>query len=305
MATISSETSTQSPVAAHSEQRRRIRTAVAICLGVAPFGILFAVLVVLAIQNGIKANQKHTCNSNLRQIAYALNKYEEEHGRFPPAYTVDDSGQRLHSWRSLILPYLGRKDIFDQIDFTQPWDSPANRRFLELQLNCFACPSDLSETGGLTSYLAIDDPQSVFRGTKRVTSQYVSARDGSMFTVFVMEVAGSDVHWLEPRDLALADLEQAFQCTGKAISSRHEAGAHVAFVSGRVNFISKEIERDVLRAIMTCDGRDYVGWSYMCCGARRVERPSDRTNQASKEFQRSSENAPIPNGSQSATSTGQ
>ena len=53
--------------------------------------------------------RRSQCCNNLKQIALALHNYADEHGEFPPAYTVDEQGQPLHSWRTLILPYLEQK----------------------------------------------------------------------------------------------------------------------------------------------------------------------------------------------------
>jgi len=76
------------------------------------------------------------CVSNLEQIGIALHNYHEQHGTFPPAYTVDAEGNPLHSWRTLILPYFAPdaiepkwKDIYDQIRFDEPWDSEHNQQF--------------------------------------------------------------------------------------------------------------------------------------------------------------------------------
>jgi hypothetical protein len=41
-----------------------------------------------------------------KMIALALHNYHDVYAAFPPAYTVDENGQRLHSWRTLILPWL-------------------------------------------------------------------------------------------------------------------------------------------------------------------------------------------------------
>src|SRR5262245_52323821 len=46
------------------------------------------------------------CLNSLKNIAIALNTYESEFHCLPPAYTVDDSRKPLHSWRTLILPYI-------------------------------------------------------------------------------------------------------------------------------------------------------------------------------------------------------
>jgi hypothetical protein len=67
------------------------------------------------------------CEAHLRQITQALHAYHDQWDRLPPAVTRDAAGQPLHSWRTLILPYLGRQSAYDAYDFSQPWDSPWNR----------------------------------------------------------------------------------------------------------------------------------------------------------------------------------
>ncbi len=64
--------------------------------------------------------------SNIRNIGLALLNYEFAFKQFPPAYTVDADGNKLHSWRVAILPFLERSDLYEQVDFTKPWDAPEN-----------------------------------------------------------------------------------------------------------------------------------------------------------------------------------
>lgn len=51
------------------------------------------------------ANQLH-CANQVQQIGLAIFNYAQVYRCLPPAYTTDRSGRRLHSWRTLILPYL-------------------------------------------------------------------------------------------------------------------------------------------------------------------------------------------------------
>ncbi|MBC8288680.1 MAG: DUF1559 domain-containing protein, partial [Planctomycetes bacterium] len=55
-----------------------------------------------------EASRRSQCKNNLKQIGIALHNYHEDHGAFPPAYTMDANGQPLHSWRTLILLYLAQ-----------------------------------------------------------------------------------------------------------------------------------------------------------------------------------------------------
>jgi type II secretory pathway pseudopilin PulG len=69
-------------------------------------GLLIAMLLP-AVRTSGEAGRRFSCSNNLKQIALALHNYHDEFGSFPPVYTVDDAGTRLHSWRTLILPYMG------------------------------------------------------------------------------------------------------------------------------------------------------------------------------------------------------
>ena len=64
-------------------------------------------------------------------LALALLAYEADHGVLPPAFTADANGAPLHSWRVLILPYLGEaeRELYGKLRLDEPWDSEANRAF--------------------------------------------------------------------------------------------------------------------------------------------------------------------------------
>ena len=83
-----------------------MRNAVWIGLGL----VVLAVLAYYAVQQVRQDARRNACKDNLRQIGLALSAYHEEYGSFPPAYIVDAAGRRMHSWRVLILPYLGQSN---------------------------------------------------------------------------------------------------------------------------------------------------------------------------------------------------
>lgn len=74
-----------------------------------------------------EAARRVSCLNNLRHIELALHNYHNAHGCFPPAYIVDESGRPMHSWR-VLLPYLEQEALYDQYDFSEPWDGPNNRK---------------------------------------------------------------------------------------------------------------------------------------------------------------------------------
>ncbi len=114
--------------------------------------ITLLVALLLPVTRGVNESARRShCRNKLKQIGLALHNYHDAYGAFPPAYTVDADGKPLHSWRTLILPYfdsnlsdninLTNKEIYEKIDYSKPWDDPANAEAYATNLVVFRCPS--------------------------------------------------------------------------------------------------------------------------------------------------------------------
>ncbi|MBQ9126589.1 MAG: DUF1559 domain-containing protein, partial [Thermoguttaceae bacterium] len=99
--------------------------------------------------------------SRLQTLQIATLRYQAERGTLPPAFTVDEDGKPLHSWRVLILPYINdaTKALYEQIRLDEPWDSPHNRRFAEQTPDVFRRPENDSN---LAAYSVIVGPNSLY-----------------------------------------------------------------------------------------------------------------------------------------------
>ncbi len=62
------------------------------------------------------------CQNNLKQLGLAMHNYHSIEKLLPPAYTMDIHGNRLHSWRTLLLPYLENGDLYRRIDLSRSWN---------------------------------------------------------------------------------------------------------------------------------------------------------------------------------------
>jgi len=76
-------------------------------------------------------NHQHVSqfDQSMRFLVEALQAYERDHGHLAAAVQRSPD-EPVHSWRVALLPYLGRKDLFDRYHFDQSWDSPANLALL-------------------------------------------------------------------------------------------------------------------------------------------------------------------------------
>jgi type II secretory pathway pseudopilin PulG len=98
-------------------------------------GIALLIAMLLpAVRSAREPARRNQCLSQLKQIALALETYADVHGKFPPAYTTDADGKPLHSWRTLILPYMEEPQLYASIDLTKPWDDPVNAKAFKTHL---------------------------------------------------------------------------------------------------------------------------------------------------------------------------
>lgn len=199
------------------------------------------------------AARRMYCSDNLKQIALALHNYHEQYSCFPPAFLPDERGQPKHSWRVLILPFLGHQALYKAYNFSEPWDSPSNRKLLAQRPPEYTCPAHSREAGHddtCTSYVAVVGPSTAWPGpVGKTLSDFV---DPTSRTVLVVDAAGSDIPWTEPRDLVLPQaLEQLASTDPEQHGGHHHedffvvqfVGRNVAMVDGSVTFLPASISR--------------------------------------------------------------
>jgi prepilin-type processing-associated H-X9-DG protein len=199
-----------------------------------------------------EAGRTTVCQNNLKQIGLALMTYESQYGCYPPAYVADANGEPQHSWRVLILPQLGRQDLFNRYDFAEPWNGPNNLQLATQMPDVYGCPADTDAPRQFTSYVAAIGPDRMFPGDQPRKLREVV--DGLSNTIAVMEFAGSQINWLEPRDGPVLGESTA---TG-APSSSHPRGATVLFADGSVQSVASDVDAGALEAMLTVDGDDEV-----------------------------------------------
>jgi type II secretory pathway pseudopilin PulG len=230
-------------------KRRFVPTLVEVLIVVAVIGIVLAFF--LPARRGVSGAARRTqCVNNLRQIALALENYQAVHGSLPPAYTVDAEGKPLHSWRTLILPFMEQHALYEKIDLSKPWDDPANTEVFETVLYTYQCPSATSPPG-YTTYVAVAAPGGCFDLTQpRKLSDITDDHD---LTLMVMELPSDHaVHWMSPNDAS----ETLLRAPGNADKLPHPQGAHAVCVSGRVLSLDADISPTRLRALVSIAGGD-------------------------------------------------
>jgi prepilin-type processing-associated H-X9-DG protein len=196
------------------------------------------------------AARRIQCGNHLHQIALGLRNYADVYQCLPPAYTVDSNGKPLHSWRTLILPFVEQQPLYDQIDFSKPWDDPANAKALATCPRVYQCPAN-KLPDGRTTYLAVAVPGGCFLSNQ--PRKLADITDGHDRTLMVVEVPmAAAVPWMAPQDLSSVKVLQS-----AAAVKPHGNGAQGALVDGSVKFmLTASMPPEKLRALITIAGDD-------------------------------------------------
>ncbi len=187
-----------------------------------------------------------------------MRAYHDDWNCYPPAYVANEGGHRMHSWRVLILPYLGEQALYQQYRFDEPWDSPANLDVARQMPPVFHCPDDWQAGPSDTSYAMIVGPGAFSEGLTSTTREDIT--DGLDVTIAVAETSGLAIRWTQPRDLDSESMTYVINDTAAiGPTSNHYKGADFLFADGAVHFISDptvfdETTPEQLRGLVTRAG---------------------------------------------------
>jgi prepilin-type processing-associated H-X9-DG protein len=217
--------------------------------------IVIAIAMMLpAVRTAREPARRNQCRSQLEQIALALKRYAEVHGALPPAYTTDASGKPLHSWRTLILPFMEEQQLYNAIDLTKPWNDPVNAAAFNTNLAVYQCPSAPWEIDNRTTYLAVVAPNSCIQATE--PRKLSDVTDDPSQTLMVIEVDEEHaVPWMSPVD---ANEDVVLDLASPKSRTPHPGGVQAAFVDGSVYFLADGIPATIRRTLISIAGNDNV-----------------------------------------------
>jgi len=134
--------------------RRRAFTLIELLVVIAIIAVLIALLLP-AVQQAREAARRTQCKNNMKQLGLALHNYESSTTKFPPSSTSpigkgvwnypgtgpSDPNIHLHSFASLILPYIDAATVYNSVNYNVSALDPANRTAASIVLPFYRCPS--------------------------------------------------------------------------------------------------------------------------------------------------------------------
>ena len=195
------------------------------------------------------------CKSNVRLIAYALHEYESEYGCFPPAFTVDDEGNPLHSWRTLILPFLDEAERYESVDLTLPWDHPKNAKLLLPTPSFFRCSIREKKSrrdDGTTDYVGVVGEETLWKTSGKGT-KLLDVDDSSQQKMMVIEMGQNRVPWMSPADMTYEQFVQRLQSMNAegGVLDSHNGYCNCAYCDSNVGELT--LQSDIGELISSLD----------------------------------------------------
>ena len=204
----------------------------------------------------------------MKWIALSLHNYFDVHRTFPWAITYAQDGTRMRSWRFALLPYLEQQPTGLSYDYREPWNGPHNGLigdeipdnwcdnsgiasqyvYIPRAYRCPSAPSSQNQT--CTNYvMLIDDRSGKPNGPPNRPGSVPPSFDDKS-AVIVIEIADSDIHWMEPRDVLLSELSMKINDRSKRSLSSYHGGACVAYADGSVELLDEATTEERVRELL-------------------------------------------------------
>lgn len=264
-------------VCGHRIERQGWRSAftmIELLVVLAIIGILIAMLLP-AVQAVREAMRRTQCHNNLHQIGIALHNYHGAFRKFPPGgievRPETPRGKQL-AWSAFVLPFLEQTATYSHVDFNFPFDHANNAEAAATPIEVYLCPSTTrisilhrgraaTDYGGIYGERIVstnNPPRGVMIHDRAI--RFRDIIDGTVQTLMISEDAGfPDGQWINAWNL----FDQAFSINRAPkfendIRSMHAQGANGLFADGSVSFLNESIDLELLAALCTRNGREFL-----------------------------------------------
>jgi hypothetical protein len=208
----------------------------------AAIGLMFP-----AVQKVREAAATNVGSNHLTQMALAMHGHNDANGHLPVSSPNNKSERIQLSWRVQILPYIEQSELFWKFKLDEPWDSPHNKKLIELMPKIYECPRAAAPPGQ-TYYKVFSGGGAIFGPGKKSSINFIP--DGTANTILIVE-GGEPVIWTKPDDI---EFDPAKPVPNLGLPGIRQI--NVAMANGSIHTIDLDriSEKTLKNAIMMADG---------------------------------------------------
>ncbi|MFH5804569.1 DUF1559 domain-containing protein [Alienimonas sp. DA493] len=239
---------------------------------------ILAGLLLPAVQQAREAARRTQSANNLKQLGIAALNYHDAFNTLPRG-TVEGTDlppEKRLSWVAGLLPYMEQGALAERLDPNQAWNQGPNDFAARLVVPTLVNPSvpggETTEEGyAATHYVGIagvgadaatakrhTDKTGIF-GYDRATKLF-EVTDGLSNTLMYGSVHENVGPWAQGGPSTVRALTQQPYVNGPDGFGGHPNGTNFSFGDGSVQFISENIDPQVLEALATARGGEVVDW---------------------------------------------
>jgi hypothetical protein len=198
------------------------------------------------------ATARRKSQDNLKQIGLAFHNYHDTY-TFLPGHAIFDknTGKPLLSWRVAILPFIEQDDLYRQFKLNEPWDSEHNIKLLDQMPDVYKSPH-AKDKATTTYYQVFTGKETPFFGQRGIRLTQIV--DGTSNTFLVAEAAQA-VPWTKPADMPFDGKKELPKLGGV-----FKIGFTVLFADGSVRFFPRNLDPQILLALITHAGGEIIDW---------------------------------------------
>jgi serine/threonine protein kinase len=220
-----------------------------------------ATLTTPAIESARTVAKRAESVNNLKQLGLAVHNYDSVYAHLPQFAIFGKDGTPLLSWRVTLLPYLNHMLLYKKFKLDEPWDSPHNHALLKYMPPVYMPPEESPTATPYTTFYQ------VFVGTNSEVGPLFEPNpefklrraggcpDGLTGTLLIVE-GGTAVPWTKPEDIVYDPAKPLPKLGGV-----FKEGTAAGLGSGSVRFLTRNIDEETIRSLITRNGGEPVEWT--------------------------------------------
>lgn len=146
---------------------------------------------------GMKTTSARSVSANnLKTIGVATYNYSSANQDWLPRSQFDAGGRALHSWQTVLLPYIEQDALYRQVDMSKSWQHPSNAHAMSSRVKAYLNPSvEMEQINGFGASHYAGNGEVVLSERPRTLNSFPL---GTSNTILAGEVTSNLHAWGDP-----------------------------------------------------------------------------------------------------------